>query len=43
MTRFDRGLYEQGDSTLYVNLGIGCTAQRIRLFAPREISVFEIV
>lgn len=42
MTRFDRGLYREGDSTLYVNLGIGCTAQRIRLFAPREISVFEI-
>lgn len=42
MTPFDRGLYVEGDSTLYVNLGIGCTGQRIRLFAPREISIFEI-
>jgi len=42
MTPYDRGLYREGDSTLYVNLGIGVTAQRIRLFAPREISLFEI-
>jgi predicted MPP superfamily phosphohydrolase len=42
MTPYDRGLYCEGDSALYVNLGIGCTAQRIRIFAPREISVFEI-
>lgn len=42
MTPYDRGLYRLGESTLYVNLGLGCTAQPIRLFAPREISVFEI-
>ena len=42
MTPYDRGLYVEGDSTLYVNLGLGVTAQRIRIFAPREISVFEI-
>jgi len=42
ITSFDRGLYRDGDSSLYVNLGLGCTGQRIRLFAPREIAVFEI-
>lgn len=41
MTRFDRGLFEIADSRLYVNCGLGVTGQRIRLFTPREISVFE--
>jgi hypothetical protein len=42
ITRFDRGLYRWGDSCLYVNCGLGVTGQRIRLFTPREISVFEL-
>ncbi len=42
MTRFDRGAFRQGDSLLYVNCGLGVTGQRIRLFTPREISVFEL-
>lgn len=42
ITAFDRGLYRQGDATLYVNCGLGVTGQRIRLFTPREITVFEL-
>jgi predicted MPP superfamily phosphohydrolase len=42
VTSFDRGLYRCSDSVLYVNCGLGVTAQRIRLWTPREISVFEL-
>ncbi len=42
ITPYDRGLYADGDSFLYVNRGLGCTGQRIRLFTPREITVVEI-
>ncbi len=42
VTRFDRGLFRIGDASLYVNCGLGVTAQRIRLFTPREISVFDL-
>src|SRR5215468_1381978 len=42
VTAFDRGLYQSGSSWLYVNSGLGVTGQRIRLFTPREISVFEL-
>ena len=42
VTQFDRGLYQRGDSYLYVNCGLGVTGQRIRLFTPREISLFEL-
>jgi hypothetical protein len=42
VTRFDRGLFFVGQSRLYVNCGIGVTGQRIRLFTPREISVFDL-
>lgn len=42
VTRYDRGFYQRGPSALYVNCGLGVTAQRIRLFTPREISVFEM-
>jgi predicted MPP superfamily phosphohydrolase len=42
ITAFDRGLYRQGVAHLYVNAGLGVTGQRIRLFTPREISVFEL-
>jgi predicted MPP superfamily phosphohydrolase len=38
ISRFDRGLYTAGDATLYVNLGLGFTGQKIRLFTPREIA-----
>ncbi len=42
MTRFDRGVFRRGDSILYVNCGLGVTGQRIRLFTPREISIFDL-
>jgi predicted MPP superfamily phosphohydrolase len=42
ITPFHRGLYERGASYLYVNSGLGVTGQRIRLFTPREIGVFEL-
>jgi predicted MPP superfamily phosphohydrolase len=42
VTPFDRGLYRLAASALYVNSGLGVTGQRIRLWTPREISVFEL-
>lgn len=42
ITPFDRGLYRNGESHLYVNCGLGVTGQRIRLFTPREITVFQL-
>lgn len=42
VTRYDRGVFGNGGSFLYVNSGIGVTAQRLRLCTPREISVFEV-
>lgn len=43
ITAFDRGMFHAGRSRLYVNCGLGVTAQRIRLFTPREISIFDLV
>lgn len=42
ITAFDRGLYAAQGVHLYVNCGLGVTGQRIRLFTPREISLFEL-
>ncbi len=42
VTRFDRGLFRIDGASLYVNCGLGVTGQRIRLFTPREISVFDL-
>ncbi|MCK6555730.1 metallophosphoesterase [Candidatus Binatia bacterium] len=42
VTRFDRGLFEHNGSFLYVNCGLGVTAQRIRLSTPREITLLEL-
>ena len=42
MTAFDRGLYQTGDATLYVNRGLGFSGQRIRLFTPREIACLTL-
>lgn len=42
VTRFDRGLFEQDGSFLYVNCGLGVTAQRIRLSTPREITLLDL-
>ncbi len=40
ITRFPRGQYTIEHCFLYVNRGLGVTAQRIRLFTPREIALF---
>jgi predicted MPP superfamily phosphohydrolase len=42
ITPFDRGLFQRGQSYLYVNRGLGVTGQRIRLCAPREITLIEV-
>lgn len=42
ITAFDRGVYRQGSSMLYVNRGLGFTGQKIRLFTPREIACIEL-
>jgi len=42
ITQYDRGLYEQDGTYLYVNCGLGVTGQRIRLCTPREITVLEL-
>src|SRR5262245_48041806 len=42
ISRFDRGLYRDGETTLYVNRGLGFTAQKIRLFTPREIACITL-
>jgi predicted MPP superfamily phosphohydrolase len=41
-TRFDRGLFRENGSFLYVNCGLGVTGQRVRLGTPREISLVEV-
>jgi len=42
ISAFDRGVFRDGDATLYVNRGLGFTAQKIRLFTPREIVCIEL-
>src|SRR5439155_241176 len=42
ISAFDRGLYRDGDATLYVNRGLGFTGQKIRLFTPREIACLTL-
>lgn len=42
ITRFSRGLYERDGCFLHVSCGLGVTAQRIRLFTPREIAVLDL-
>ena len=42
MTNHTRGLYQQGDTTLYVNRGLGVGGPPIRVAATREIGVIEL-
>jgi predicted MPP superfamily phosphohydrolase len=42
-TRFDAGTFTRGRSVLHVNRGLGTAGQRIRVGAPREISVLTVV
>ena len=43
MSRFTRGLFDIGGAHLYVNRGLGVVAQPVRVGAPREIAIFELV
>lgn len=42
MTRFNRGLYRERDSILYVNRGIGVAGPAIRFNCSREIATIEL-
>lgn len=42
MTRYPRGTFTHGCSTLHVNLGLGVTAQPARVLTPREITVVTL-
>jgi uncharacterized protein len=42
ITRYVRGWFQQGESQLYVNRGIGTIGVPMRLGAPPEITVFEL-
>ncbi len=42
MTRFDAGTFTSRGAVLHVNLGLGTSGQRIRLAAPREITVVTL-
>ena len=42
VTRFSRGLYRLGDSTLYVNRGLGVGGPALRIHCPREIATLEL-
>lgn len=41
--RYERGLYEVGETTLYVNRGIGMESLPFRFFSRPEVAVFEII
>lgn len=42
MTRWPRGTYRLGGSTLHVNLGLGMTGQPVRVASPREITMLML-
>jgi len=45
-SKYESGMFEVHDTTLYVNRGVGMEggfAPRVRLFCPPEIAVFDIV
>jgi len=42
MTAYPRGTYRHGQSMLHVNMGLGVTAQPIRLWTPREITLITL-
>ena len=37
-----RGLYRSGESTLYVNRGLGFGGPKLRINCPREIATIEL-
>ena len=42
MTKYDAGTFVDGPSLLHVNRGLGTSAQRLRIGAPREITVVTL-
>jgi len=42
MTPLTRGLYRRGESTLYVNRGLGVGGPALRIHCPREIATIEL-
>lgn len=42
ITRYPRGTFSEGSSTLHVNVGLGVTGQPVRLATPREITVVTL-
>jgi predicted MPP superfamily phosphohydrolase len=43
MTRYDAGTFAIGGSLLHVNRGLGTSGQRLRIAAPREITVVTLL
>src|SRR5262249_23074956 len=43
MTRFDVGTFASGRSLLHVNRGLGTSGQRVRIGAPREITLVTLL
>jgi predicted MPP superfamily phosphohydrolase len=43
IARWTRGLFQDGDSLLYVNRGLGVAGPPIRLNCPREIALLRLV
>jgi predicted MPP superfamily phosphohydrolase len=43
VTRFDAGFFERDGARLHVNRGLGTSGQRVRVGAPREITVLTLV
>ena len=43
VTEFDAGFFERDGARLHVNRGLGTSGQRIRIGAPREITVVKLV
>jgi predicted MPP superfamily phosphohydrolase len=43
MTRFDAGTFASGRSLLHVNRGLGTSGQRVRIGAPREVTLVTLL
>jgi predicted MPP superfamily phosphohydrolase len=43
IARWTRGRFEQGESILYVNRGLGVAGPPVRLNCPRDIAVLKLV
>jgi predicted MPP superfamily phosphohydrolase len=41
-TRYVRGLYQEGKSSIYVSTGIGTIGAPVRLGAPPEVSLIRL-